>query len=655
MFDRLFSPLKLGNIALPNRVCFLAHRTNFAHRGCLNERHVAYYRRRAEGGCGLIIVGEFSIHPGDSPWATMIELYQPEVVEGLRRLTDAVHEHDVPLFAQLGHHGFQSNGAITRKAVWGPSAMADIAFGETAKPMEAEDMAVVSEAFVRAAELVKAGGFDGLEIDVGAESLLRQFLSPLSNHRQDEYGGSLENRMRFPLEVVEAVRMAVGEDYTCGVRLCVDEKFWGAITTEESTVFAQKLEEAAKIDFVNTTLGTYYNLYLISASMHTPEGFAVDLAEQMKASVSLPVIAGHQITTLETAENTLAAGQADGVGFVRSLICDPDFAKKTRAGQIESIRPCIKDNEGCVGRINRGRTLSCTLNPNVGFEKLRKRKTDSGSEDREAAGAKKKVMIVGAGPGGMEAAIAAREKGHHVTVYEREATVGGQINLARKGAGRQSLAEAIRYQSRVLERLQVPVETGFEVTPDFVLQEAPDVVIVATGSRPVRRPVAGNYGPPEVLNVHEVLLEKFPMGERVLFVDENGGHHATATVEWLADLGNKVDMVTSELFIGIDLAPIGDLYLTRQRLLQKGVTFICDVRIDEIQGTKVRGHDVFSNEPVVYEGYETIVLDMGNEVEAGLYWQLKGKIKGVRRIGDCVAPRGIGMAIFEGRKAGEGL
>jgi len=193
------------------------------------------------------------------------------------------------------------------------------------------------------------------------------------------------------------------------------------------------------------------------------------------------------------------------------------------------------------------------------------------------------------------------------------------------------------------------------VTSELVLQMSPDVVIVATGSRPRKRPVPGEYGPPQVLNVWEALSGTCTVGQRVLFVDENGGHHASATVELLADQGKKVTMVTSDLFIGIELAPLGDLYLTRQRLLQKGVTFMTDVLIDLIAGDKVLGRDLYTNEPLIFEGYETVILDMGNLPADDLYFQLKGRVKELHRVGDCVSPRGIDMAVLEGRRVGEGL
>lgn len=648
MYDHLFSPLRMGQVTLANRICFLAHRTNFAKRGRLNDRHIAYYHRRALGGCGLIIVGELSIHPNDRPWEAMIKAYEPDVVQQYRKLTAAVHEFETPLFAQLNHHGFQSSGALSRQVTWGPSATSDIMFAETCKAMEPEDMEVVIKAFVGAAELAREGGFDGLEIDMGPESLLRQFLSPISNHRQDEYGGSLENRMRLPLEVIHAVRKAVGENFTAGIRLCVDEKFWGGINMDESRQFAEGFEGTGTVDFINVSIGTYYNLYLILASMHTPLGFTIDMAGQIKGAVKLPVVASYQIHSPRMADDILAKGLADAVGFVRPLICDPDFSNKAREGRPTDIRFCVRDNKGCIGRVNQARSLGCIQNPSVGCE--------NESEIRNPGSKiKKRVMVIGGGPAGLEAARVAKERGHEVTLYEREKQIGGQIHLIGKRPGRKGMAGVIRYLEHALEKLQVPVITGVEITLKRVLEKGPDVVIVATGSSPKTRPVPGKYGPPFVVNVWQVLKGEFPVGRKVLFIDENGGHHAAATVEWLADQGKEVSMVTSDLFVGVELAPLGDLYLTRQRLLQKGVTFRTDVMIDEIEGNIVKARDIYTNEEILFEGYETIILDMGNASEDELYKQLKGRVMELYRAGDCVAPRGIDMAILEGRKVAERL
>jgi mycofactocin system FadH/OYE family oxidoreductase 2 len=651
MYENLFSPLKMRGTELPNRISLLAHRTNFGKSGRITDRHIAYYRRRAQGGCGLIIVGELAVHPEDRPWETLIAVDRPEVVADFKRLTDAVHQFDTRIMAQLNHHGFQSSGAVTRKAILGPSAVADIVFGETCKPMEPEDMTDIVEAFGQAAERVKQGGFDGLEIDMGPESLLRQFLSPISNHRGDEYGGSLENRMRFPLKILETVRTAVGSDFTIGVCLCADEKFWGGIAPEESVPMAQALEATGAVDFINVAVGTYYNLHLIMPSQHIPFGFAVDVVEKIKNGVDIPVMASYQIGFPGKAERLIADGKADMVGYVRAMISDPDMAKKTREGRMADIRYCVKDNKGCIGRINQSKVLGCIQNPQVGHEPL------TGEDCWPPVKRKKKVVVVGAGPSGMEAARVAHERGHHVTVYEKADSVGGQVKLIGKRPGRGAMQGVVRYLNHMLTEHGVSIQMGVTATAQLILEQAPDAVVVATGSVPVSKPFSGNYGPPAVLTGWDAIQGTHPVGEKVLFVDEDGGHHAMATAELLADQGKKVDMVTSDLFIGIELAPRGELYLGRQRLLQKGVTFRTDLDILEIDtsagGVCVKARDIYTNESICFDNYDTVVLDVGNTVDDDLYHQLKGQVKEVYRTGDCVAPRGIDMAIIEGRQVGE--
>lgn len=634
---------------MANRIAFLAHRTNFGSKGRLDDRHIAYYRRRAEGNCGLIILGELSIHPNDRPWASMIATYQPDAIQRFSQLASVLHGLDTPVFAQLNHNGFQNHGAISRRETWGPSAVSDIVFGEVCKPMEPEDIAELVEAFSTAALMVRESGFDGVEIDMGPESILRQFLSPVSNHRQDEYGGSLENRMRLPLEVINAIGKAVGNDFTVGIRLGVDERFWGGITPEESLEIATGFENTGKVDFFQAAMGCHYNLYSVMASMHTPMGHTLELAEQLKQQVNLPVIASYQIGFPDMGETILAEKKTDVLGFVRSLICDPDMVLKAQQGAGSDIRPCIKDNQGCIGRINQSKTLGCIMNPEVGYEGAVK------PAPLLETGNRKKVLVIGAGPAGMEAARAAHEKGHDVTVYERRETPGGQVSVAARGAGRRNMHKIVKFLGHMLSRHTIPVNTGVEVDRAFILNRRPDAVIVATGSIPRKQPYPGVYAPPFVLNVSQVLQNEYPVGEKVLMICGINGHRSAATAEWLADQGSQVDMVTEDLFIGVELAPIGDLYLSRQRLLQKNVTFTTTVRVDEIADNQVRAHHIRTGEPLIYRGYDTVVIDVPHMPEDTLYHQLKGDVAEVYRIGDCVAPRSVEMAIFEGRKIGENL
>jgi len=648
MFDKLFTPLKVGRVALPNRIAFMAHRTNLADRGIPGDRLMAYYERRARGGAGLVVIGEWSLHPPDRPWEGLMRLPAAESRQPLSHFLERVHQKGTRVFCRLNHHGFQGSGAITRLPVWGPSAVADIAFGETAKAMEEEDMEEVVTAFSQAAARVRDAGFDGIELDMGPESLLRQFLSPICNHRGDSFGGSLDNRMRFPLRVLDGIRRGAGDDFTVGVRLTGDEQFWGGITTEESIPMARTFQDTGQVDFFHVVIGTYYNLHLQMPSMHVPAGLARETTKRIKESVEVPVFGGQYIDFPGMAEEMIANGEADAVGLVRQLICDPDAPRKTAEGRVDAIRPCLRDNEGCIGRVNRSRKISCTLNPDVGYEHKMK-----GSDS--SAGQKKKVMVIGAGPAGMEAAVSACGKGHVVTLYEKSPGLGGQVNLQKSQPGRGMVERMIAYYEKALGRAGVRVLTSVEVTPELVQKEAPDSVIVATGSSPIDQPVPGDYGPPRVQTVNDVLERRYPLGDNILFVDEDGGHHAAATVEFLLDQGKKVTMVTSQVFIGIGLAPLGDLYLTRQRLLQKGAVFMEDVSVDEICGDRVVAHHVFTGEPVRFDPFDTLVLDMGRKAEDGLYFRLKNRVKECYRVGDCVAPRDVPAAVYEGRGAGEKL
>ena len=508
-------------------------------------------------------------------------------------------------------------------------------------------MVALRQAFTRAALRIKASGFDGLEIDMGPESLLRQFLSPICNHREDAYGGSLENRMRLPLQVVADVRKAVGEEFPMGVSLCADEKFWGGITTEESVPMAQLIEKTGQIDYINVAVGTYYNLHMVMPSQHIAHGFTVETAEAIKGNVSLPVMASHQIGFPDMADTLISEGKADLAGFVRPLICDPDMAKKARQKRAQDIRHCVRDNKGCLGRLNQSKALGCIQNPGVGHEPL------TGEACLAKAEQEKKVMVIGAGPSGMEVARVASERGHAVTVYEQEEAVGGQVNLISKRPGRESMQAVVVHLKQMLDRLGVPVHTGTQVTPEMILEENPDVVVVATGAIPLVKPFPGDYGPPSVITGWDAIKGTHPMGEKVLFIDEDGGHHAMATAELLVAQGKKVDILTSDLFIGIELAPRGELYLGRQRLLEQGVNFTTDIEVMEINHTQVKARDIYTNEPVLLEDYDTIVLDVGNLAHDELYKEIKGQVKAVFRTGDCVAPRGIDMAIIEARNVGE--
>ncbi|MDR3554274.1 MAG: mycofactocin system FadH/OYE family oxidoreductase 2 [Syntrophobacteraceae bacterium] len=645
--DFLFSPLKIGAVVVPNRIHFAAHMTNFGEHNRISERHIHYYRERARGGCGLITTEELTVHPTDLAYARLVDAFKPDVISGFKELTRAVHHYETKIFAQLNHNGMQGDGKTSRLPVWGPSAGRDPIFRETAKEMELEEIEECVRYFAKSAGHAVEGGFDGIELQLGHSSLIRQFLSPATNFRRDEYGGALDNRLRFCLEVLAAVRKTVGRDFTLGVRLNADEMLYrGGITHEDAKQIAVRLEGSGLIDFLDLSLGTFSNLFLVEGSMHTPLAYTVPLSAGIRSVTTLPVFCTNRINDPHLAEKILEDGRADMIGMVRALICDPELPNKAREGRAEDIRHCIACNQGCIGRMGLGFRLGCLQNPAVGEEKL------LGAGTLTPCETPKRVVIVGAGPAGLEAARTAALRRHEVIIFEKSGEVGGQNIIAGKAAGRQEITGVTRWLIGQVSKLPIDIRLNVEACEEIILKENPDAVIVATGSFPKQKPFPGNYGFPDVVTVEQVLTEEIETKHKVLLIDLDGHHKATGTAEFLADRGRKVHMITPALFVGGQLGPLQDLYPARQRLARKGVTFTPDIAVLEIQGTLVKGLNVYSNELIDFEGYETLVLAAGNVSDDSLYFALKAKVRELYRIGDCVAPRKTDMAILEGHRVG---
>lgn len=647
-FPHLFSPLTIGSTRIRNRISFSAHMTRYAENQLPTKTYAYYLAERAKGGCGLVITEEQSVHPTDRAYDRMIDAFEPAVVPGYRVMTEMVHRYGAHIFAQLNHNGQQSDGTLSRLPVIAPSDIPDVLFRETPKIAEDADLFDILQGFYKSSEHVVLGGFDGIEIQASHASLLRQFMSPLSNRRDDQYGGSLVNRLRFTREVIEVVREAVGPDYTLGIRLSADEMIPGGLTVDDTCEIAALLGETGEIDFINLSIGCFYNLYLVEGSMHTPLGYTVPLAAQVRKAVSLPVFATGRINDPVQAEKILEGGHADMIGMVRAQIADPEIANKSLEGRLEDIRACIACNQGCIGRMAVGKTVGCVQNPAAGLEQ------QWGIGTVEPTEKSRKVLVVGGGPAGMEAARMAASRGHDVTLWERESELGGQVNIAVLGAGRSEFGGASRWLQGQLGELGVKIELEREATADDVDAFGADAVVIATGSKPIPAPVPGaeHEG---IYSVWEALVDEPDLGSHVLLVDYNGHHQATSLAEKLLDEGHAVTIVAPSLFVGSDLGPLQDLYLSLQRLLTKGAAMVHNIALTHFEGTNAHGFNVYSNALWSFTEADSAVLCMGNKADEDLYHSLKARVHDLRRVGDCVAPRKIDMAIWEGHAVGREL
>ena len=642
----LFTPIKLGGLTLRNRVVFSAHLTNYAEEFMPSERHAAYYRERAIGGAGLIITEEHSVHPTDHPYEKLIHAFHPEVIPGYQRITRAVHAEGAHILAQINHNGQQASGMFPRLPVWGPSSVADPLFREVAKAMEPEDIQATVQGYAKVARHTQLGGFDGVELQCSHSSMVRQFLSRATNRREDGYGGSLENRARILREIVAAIRRAVGRDYVVGVRLCGDELIPDGIVLEEMVETARILERDGQIDYLNTSIGSATStLFMIEASMHIPPGYALFIASALRKAVKLPVIGVGRIKDPVQAERVLAEGHADLVGVVRAQIADPEWARKSREGKVEAIRLCLSCNQECVGRMGFNRWMGCIETPATGRER------ELGIGTLRLAPRGKKVLVVGGGPAGLKAATVAARRGHHVTVLERAGQPGGQVNTAIKVTNRAEFGDLVRNLLHEVGELGVEVRAGVEATPELVLAEAPDAVVVATGSTPNRQAFPGADGP-GVYDVSDVLEGRAQLGKNVLLVDTLGFHEATSTAEFLAELGCRVEVITQTLYVGQDLGVTLDLEHWYRRARRLGIRTTPDYTVLWIEPGKVNAIHNYSGRQRAFDGLDSVVLAVPRRANDVLYKALRGRVRELHRIGDAVAPRRAHAAIVEGERVG---
>ncbi|KJR45992.1 2,4-dienoyl-CoA reductase [NADPH] [Desulfosporosinus sp. I2] len=661
----LFSPAQIGTLQLRNRLVMTPMHLGYSPKGEVNDQLIEFYRARARGGVGLIVVGGCGIDLIGNAFG-MTQLDDDRYIPGLRRLVDAVHAEGAKIIPQLYQAGRYAHSALTGQPSVAPSPIPSKLTRQTPVELTQEKIIEVIASFANAAKRAQVSGFDGVEIIASAGYLISQFLSPVTNQRTDRYGGDLQARMTFGLEVVQAVRNAVGLDFPIIVRVAGNDFVSGSHTNTESRAFCQALEKIG-VNALNVT-GGWHETQVPQLTMNVPPGAYVYLANGIKQVVSIPVIACNRINTPELAEEILQEGKADFIGMARSLLADPEFPQKAMAGNSDTIRPCIGCNQGCLDNIFQLKPVSCLVNAEAGREaELAELARNNPPAQRQ------KILVIGAGSAGLEFSRIATLRGHKVTIWEASDKTGGQLALAGAPPGRRDFLYFGTYLANICLELGVTIDYNIMATPEKVLSAVQngefDRVVIATGARPITPPIKIEAGT-EVLQAWDVLLGHKKTGKNVIIV--GGGAVGVDTALLLAESGTldneslrfllvqqaetdkelyrlatqgtkRITVLEMAKGIGRDIGPstrwsmLADLKRYRVNCLEENK--VLEIRSD---GVLVESDGVQKVLPA-----DTVILAVGSSSQNELYSALQGKLESLSIIGDAVKPRKVLDAIHE--------
>ncbi len=663
-YPLLFSPLTLNRLQLRNRVVLPAMHLNYTPDGKVSDQLVSFYAERAAGNAGLMIVGGCAISPL-AGMPMMVSIMNDQDVPGLARLAQAAHGHGAAIGAQLYHAGAYAHQAFIGQPAVSSSEHTSVFTRQQARALDLEEIPAVQDQFADAARRAKEAGFDMVEILGSAGYLICQFLSPKINQRQDQYGGSLENRMRFGLEVVHKVRAAVGDDYCVGIRLAGNDFVPGSHTNEESALFAAQCEKAG-VDLINVT-GGWHETRVPQLTCEVPPAGLSYLARGIKRAVTVPVCASNRLHTPETAEDVLGRGDADLICVARPFIADPNWAGKAAAGRPELIRPCISCNQGCFDAIMHMKPVGCLANPRAGRE-AKQGHTPPPAEDPGT------VVVAGGGPAGCEAALTAARRGHRVVLLEAGPALGGQPRWYAEPSERPDFARLGDFHAAALAEAGVEVRLGAEASARAIAELNPRAVVVACGADPALPPIPG-ADLPQVCTAWDLLKGKVrPRGavvvigggatglEAALYVARRGaltpeqvyfltlyraerpevidalaatGSHQVTVLEMLPKAGQDIGRSTRWVVLG--------------KLQRFGVQVRTKAKVSAIEQAGVR-LEIDGAQELVPAG--TVVLATGIKPRDGLAAELKGLGVETMVVGDAAGAGSLLQAVAQGRKAG---
>ncbi|MGL4767306.1 MAG: FAD-dependent oxidoreductase [Formosimonas sp.] len=624
-YPNLFAPITLNNLTIRNRIVSTAHAEVYADNGAPGERYIKYYEEKARGGVGLAICGGSSPVSRDSPanWWSSINLSVDSVIDPLNQLAEAMHKHGAKIMIQATHmgrrnawHGFDWPHLVT------PSGIREPVHRGNAKTIEKEEIHRIIRDFAQAARRVKAAGLDGIEVSAAHQQLIDQFWSPRVNHRTDEYGGSLENRLRFGKEILQTIRDEVGADFCVGLRMCGDEFHEDGISHDVARDIAQAMSETGLIDFlsvVGSGADTHNTLANCMPPMALPPEPFVHLAAGIKAVSKVPVMHAQSIRDPQQAERILSSNMVDMVGMTRAQIADPHMVIKIRDSREDEIKQCVGANY-CIDRQYNGLDVLCIQNAATS------RESHMPHVIAKTTGAKRKVVVVGAGPAGLEAARVAAERGHNVVLFDANEAVGGQVNLAAKAPQREQMAGIIRWFDLETRRLPIERRLNTFASKEMILAEQPDVVILATGGRSFTDQVR-DWGVAEGLAVSswDVLAGKVELQPNVLVYDGISTHAGAGVADYIASRGKTVEVVTPDVKIADDTG--GTTFpIFYRRLYAQGVLLTPNTWLDKVYAEGDKKIAVLRNEyteAIEERVVDQVVIENGITPNDELYWALK--------------------------------